>query len=72
MARVCELCGKGFLKGNQISHSAVKTIKRSYPNLRTVRVEIKGRTRKMKICAKCLKTQVKVEEKGNPTGTPSK
>ncbi|MBU1017371.1 MAG: 50S ribosomal protein L28 [Patescibacteria group bacterium] len=53
--RKCQFCGKSSQKGNQISHSAVKTIKRTYPNLRVKCLEINGKKVKVKICAKCLK-----------------
>ena len=53
--RKCQFCQKGSQKGNNISHSAVKTIKRSYPNLRSKILVIDGKKVKIKICAKCLK-----------------
>lgn len=33
MARVCDLTGKSPLKGNKVSHSNHKTLRRFYPNL---------------------------------------
>nr|MBP7859760.1 50S ribosomal protein L28 [Patescibacteria group bacterium] len=42
MSRKCDLTGKGKLKGNQVSHSNIKTIKHSKPNLRSVRVSLNG------------------------------
>ena len=35
--RACEICGKSYLKGRQVSHSHIRTIKRSQPNLKRVR-----------------------------------
>ncbi len=37
MSRVCEVTGKAYLRGNQVSHSNRKTIKRSQPNLQRKR-----------------------------------
>ena len=56
MSRVCEICGKGPVTGNNISHAHNKTKRRWYPNLQTVRVDIKGQTKKMKVCTRCLRS----------------
>ena len=56
MSRVCEICGKGPVTGNNISHAHNKTTRRWYPNLQTVRVDIKGQTKKMKVCTRCLRS----------------
>ena len=37
MARRCEICGKGPLVGNNVSHANNKTKTRSLPNLRSAR-----------------------------------
>lgn len=56
MARICELCGKGILNGNTISH-AHNVTKRSWkPNLRTVRATVEGRTVRLKVCTRCLRS----------------
>ncbi|MBE9523245.1 MAG: 50S ribosomal protein L28, partial [Proteobacteria bacterium] len=39
-----------------ISHAHNKTKRRWYPNLQTVRVDIKGQTKKMKVCTRCLRS----------------
>lgn len=54
MARVCELCDKGYLKGNLVCFSNKKSIKRSYPNLRSVKLSISGKSARLKVCASCL------------------
>ena len=56
MSRVCEICGKGPVTGYNISHAHNKTKRRWYPNLQTVRVDIKGQTKKMKVCTRCLRS----------------
>ncbi len=55
MARRCELCGKGPLVGNNVSHANNKTKTRSLPNLRSVRAVVDGSVKHIRICARCLK-----------------
>jgi large subunit ribosomal protein L28 len=40
MSRVCQLTGKKAMKGNKVSHSNVKTIRRFHPNLHKKRFYI--------------------------------
>ena len=42
MARVCEVCGKGKMMGNNVSHANNRTKKSSFPNVQTVRVVTKA------------------------------
>jgi large subunit ribosomal protein L28 len=55
MARRCELCGKGPLVGNNVSHANNKSKTRSLPNLRSVRAVVDGSVRHVRICTRCLK-----------------
>ncbi|HEX7487317.1 MAG TPA: 50S ribosomal protein L28 [Anaeromyxobacteraceae bacterium] len=55
MARRCELCGKGPLVGNNVSHANNKTKTRSLPNLRSVRAMVDGSVQHIRVCARCLK-----------------
>lgn len=63
MARVCDICGKGPQFGQNIRHKhsgswalrAPKTKRRWLPNLQTVRVPYNDATKRLKVCAKCLK-----------------
>jgi ribosomal protein L28 len=59
LARTCDLCGRGYLRGHQISHSNIKTIKRQMVNLQTKTID---GVRK-KICARCLRTLKKKTNK---------
>ncbi len=56
MARVCDICGKRPLVGNNVSHAHNKTKKRSYPNLQSVRHQEKGQVRRIKACTQCIKS----------------
>ena len=55
MAFRCELCGKGPLVGNQVSHANNKTKKRTLPNLQRVRALVDGSHRRIRVCTRCLK-----------------
>ena len=57
MARKCDLCGKGVLSGNKVSHANNKTKRVWKPNLKKVRgvVEGEGKVQSIKICTSCLK-----------------
>ena len=56
MAYACEVCGKTFQTGFNVSHSHHKTKKRFMPNLRRVKIVVDGRPVRMRICAQCLKS----------------
>jgi len=56
MAKVCEICGKGPLTGNNVSHANNKTKRRFLPNLQTVRVDKDGQSKKMRVCTGCVRT----------------
>ena len=56
MSRVCEICGKGQMTGNTVSHSNIKTKRVSRPNLHKVVVTTNGKTQTVTMCTKCLKT----------------
>ena len=55
MAFKCDLCGKGPLVGNQVSHANNKTKKRTLPNLQRVRALVDGSHRHLRVCTRCLK-----------------
>jgi large subunit ribosomal protein L28 len=55
MAFTCDICGKGALVGNNISHANNKTKKRSLPNLQRVRAQVGGSVKRMRVCTRCLK-----------------
>lgn len=56
MSRKCDLTGIGKLKGNNISHSHIKTIKHSKPNLRKVKISEHGVIKTLKVSLKAYKS----------------
>jgi large subunit ribosomal protein L28 len=56
MSRMCEICGKKPLTGNNISHAHNVTKRRFNPNLQRVRMVYKGKVKKMVVCTKCIKS----------------
>jgi len=58
----CELCGKGPQFGHNVSHSHVRTKRRWAPNIQRVRVVKDGVSKRMYVCAKCLKSLYKARK----------
>ena len=56
MAKVCEVCGKKPVSGNNISHAHNRTRRRWLPNLQTVRARVEGKVVRIKVCASCIKS----------------
>ncbi len=60
MARVCDVCGKRPVVGNNVSHANNKTKRIWYPNLKKIRAVEKatGAVKHMKVCTRCLRSGV--------------
>jgi large subunit ribosomal protein L28 len=56
MARVCDICGKKPVSGNNISHAHNLTRRRWLPNLQEVRANVDGRTKRLTVCTNCIKS----------------
>ena len=56
MAKICEICGKKPIVGNNVSHSHHKTRRRWLPNLQRVQSMIDGTKKRIKVCTNCLKS----------------
>jgi len=56
MARICDICGKKPVSGNNISHAHNLTRRRWMPTLQDVRANVNGRTKRMTVCTNCLKS----------------
>ena len=55
MAANCDVCGKGPEFGNSISHSHRRTKRRWNPNIQRVRTRVGGTSKRVNVCASCLK-----------------
>lgn len=55
MSRECEICGKTPLKAAKISFSHKQNVHRQAPNLQSVKVNMGGTVKTIKICTSCLK-----------------
>ena len=57
---VCEVCQKEAIHGNKLSITRSHISKRSprtwKPNLRTVKAMVDGQPKRIKVCAKCLRS----------------
>ena len=60
MGKFCEICGKGVVYGNNVSHSNRKTRRTWAPNTQKVRVLVNGVPKHMSVCTRCLRSK-KVE-----------
>jgi len=55
MARRCDICGKGTVTGNKVSHAKNRTRRTWKPNLHKVQTLV-GRTKiTLKVCTRCLR-----------------
>lgn len=56
MARVCDICGKGPVTGNKVSHSNIKTRTRWLPNLHSMKALVDGTTKYVRACTRCIRS----------------
>lgn len=56
MSRKCDICHKGALQANSVSHAHNITKRKQQPNLQTVTVTAGGRRRQITTCTRCLKS----------------
>lgn len=56
MAMRCEICGKGPMSGNNVSHAHNVTRRRFLPNLQKVRANIEGRIKTIRVCTRCIRS----------------
>lgn len=59
MSKVCAICGKGKVSGNNVSHSNRKTKRTFAANVHKVQVEIDGAPSTEYVCTRCLRTSKK-------------
>ena len=56
MSRKCEVCGKGQVSGNNVSHSNRHTRRKWNANIQSVKVEENGTKKRIKVCTRCIKS----------------
>ena len=56
MAKVCAVCGKGKVFGNRVTFSNKKNSRSWSPNLRRVKAVVKGSTKRIDVCTRCLRS----------------
>ena len=56
MGKYCQVCQKGLMSGNNISHAHNKTRRSWAPNTQRVRVVVEGTPRTMYVCTRCLRS----------------
>ena len=57
MSRKCEICGKGQVSGNAVSHSNRHTRRKWNANIQTVRIqEENGTVRRANVCTRCIRS----------------
>lgn len=56
MSKMCELCGKKPMVGNNVSHAHNVNKRRFNPNLQRVRTIQNGRVRRVMVCTACIKS----------------
>lgn len=55
MAKQCEICGRGPLTGNNVSHAHNISRRRWNVNLQRVRVKVNGVHKRIRVCTACIR-----------------
>jgi large subunit ribosomal protein L28 len=55
LAQRCDVCGKGTLSGNSVSHANNATKRKWNPNLQRVRALVEGRVKNLDVCTRCIR-----------------
>ncbi len=56
MAKFCEVCGKGTISGNSITHSDRKIRRTWKPNVRKINVIEGGVSKRKFVCTRCMRS----------------
>jgi len=56
MSKICTICGKKPMTGNNVSHAHNVTKRRFNPNLQKVRAISNGRVQRIVVCTNCIKS----------------
>lgn len=60
MAYKCENCTKGILHGHRVSHAKNRTNRVFKPNLQYAKIDLNGRSVRMRLCVKCMRMLKKI------------
>ncbi|MGE4553270.1 MAG: 50S ribosomal protein L28 [Desulfovibrionaceae bacterium] len=66
MSRVCDICGKHPVSGNNVSHAHNKTKRRFMPNLQKLRVQVGSEVKTLSVCTRCLRSGAVEKAKARP------
>lgn len=56
MAKYCEICQKGVMSGNKVSHSNRRSRTYWAPNVQKVNAIVDGTKKKVHVCTRCLRS----------------
>ena len=56
MGKFCQICEKGLMSGNNVSHSKRRTHRTWAPNTQRVKVIVDGAVCHMNVCTRCLRS----------------
>ena len=56
MSRKCEICGKGQVSGNAVSHSNKHNKRKWNANIQKIKINDNGTIRRANVCTKCIKS----------------
>ena len=52
----CDVCGKGVVFGNQVSHSHRRSNRAYKPNVKRVKAVVNGTPKHIYVCTRCLRS----------------
>ena len=58
----CDICGKSPQFGHNVSHSKRHTNRRWVPNIHPVTLDVRGQTKHLNLCTRCLRTEHKISK----------
>lgn len=56
MSKKCEVCGKGQVSGNNVSHSNRHTRRKWNANIQRVKINDNGTIRTANVCTRCIRS----------------
>lgn len=55
MSKQCEICGKKSIKAAKLTFSHKQIVHTQEPNLQSVKVNMNGTVKRIKVCTSCLR-----------------